>query len=113
MKKQLFRAIYNGFFRPLANTPTKKKRFKRWTKVMVEWSTTTLSETMILRHCGFQVKSHSNRLKKIRQVCAYVNPKLFERCKRLRQNLKSKSIVLTDKIESFADTFQTIEKDLF
>lgn len=90
--------LYNGFFARIATTPSKQVRFSRYARIMLDWATTRMSETAILRKHNYSTRGGPGTMIAIKRMCCALNPKLFQACERLRRELKSKSMILKSKV---------------
>lgn len=91
--------LYNGFFARIATTPSKQVRFSRYARIMLDWATTRMSETAILRKHNYSGRGAPNTMTYIKKMCKKLNPKLFQACERLRRDLKSNQSKLKPKVD--------------
>lgn len=95
--------LYRGFFANIATTPSKQMRFSRYAQMMLDWSTTDLTEREILEKYNYSIRGRNPCMRYIKQMCQKLNPKLFKACERLRREIKSKSPILKRKVAHIDD----------
>lgn len=91
--------LYNGFFTRVATTSSRQMRFSRYARMMLDWATTTLSETAILRKHNYSTRGNSRTFNYVKKTCKRLNPKLFKACEKLRGDLKSNQSKLKRKVD--------------